>query len=430
MYNIRYPLKIALRSPIMRTRSTAPAEQPDPEQRPQLPPSTKPCKTFILPSAATDDARLIQLPNPRTGELARYFFCPKLGVYEFTVVKAPSHDPRSVLFTQKSEEGALKGSISKAAELLVATPIDIMFFLIPLLCPSSSTQSKGLFQPLDDIIDSQDEFPGHLQHVLYNETFRGALQARAEAICDSVEAGDEKMLRFSETKLLKELLTKADRMVAQGLPASLEERFIKQALATPLLSVKREDVGPNGSSEATDGEAELQEGKDSASATNTTSTPSVSTPSGESASTPATEAPTEESAIPDNITHLLRVSTALTFMKESYIAQDLGARLDELLASADSPLDFKPLKDRLEHLAKLRAEALASRSLGDFSRKRNLEDEDAAESRAEKKRRKEAEEKKKKAEQSRGVRELKKVDTSGMKKMSDFFGKAAAKKKS
>lgn len=117
-------------------------------------------------------------------------------------------------------------------------------------------------------------------------------------------------------------------------------------------------------------------------------------------------------------------------MKESYIAQDLGARLDELLASAESPLDFKPLKDRLEHLAKLRAEALASRSLGDFSRKRNLEDEDAAESRAEKKRRKEAEEKKKKAEQSRGVRELKKVDTSGMKKMSDFFGKAAAKKKS
>jgi Ydr279p protein family (RNase H2 complex component). len=55
---------------------------------------------------------------------------------------------------------------------------------------------------------------------------------------------------------------------------------------------------------------------------------------------------------------------------------------------------------------------------------------DAAESRAEKKRRKEEEDKRKNTGQSRGVKELKKVDTSGMKKMSDFFGKAAAKKKS
>ncbi|KAL4896933.1 ribonuclease H2, subunit B [Aspergillus ambiguus] len=418
----------------MRTRSAAPAEQPGPkqhpEQRPELP-STKPSKTFILPSAATTDARLIQLPNPCTGDLASYFFCPKLGVYEFTVVKTPPHDPRSVLFTQPAE-GVTRGSISKAAELLVATPVDVLFFVIPLLAPTSSGQAKGLFQPLDDIIDSQDELPGHLRHVLYNETFRGTLQSRAEAICDSVEAGDEKMLRFSELKLLKELLGKTERMVAQGLPPSLEERFIRQALATPLLAVKREDAGDNGSSTGAtaDGESESQEAKDTPSTTNTTSTPSVSTPSGESASTPATELPPEESTTPANITHLLRVSTALTFMKECYLAEDMRARIDELLAGAESPLDFTPLKEHLEQLAKLRAEALASRSLGDFSRKRTLEDEDAAESRAEKKRRKEEEEKKKKAGQSRGVRELKKVDTSGMKKMSDFFGKAATKKKS
>ena len=47
--------------------------------------------------------------------------------------------------------------------------------------------------------------------------------------------------------------------------------------------------------------------------------------------------------------------------------------------------------------------------------------------RAEKKR-KEEEEKMKKAGESRGVRELKKVNTSGMKKLSAFFGKAASKK--
>ena len=118
-------------------------------------------------------------------------------------------------------------------------------------------------------------------------------------------------------------------------------------------------------------------------------------------------------------------------MKESYISAPLCARFDELLASpTESPVDFKPLQDRLQHIANLRAEALAARSLGDFSRKRGAEDVDAAEARAEKKRKEDEETKKKKAGQSRGVRDLQKVNTGGMKKMSDFFGRAAAAKKS
>lgn len=60
------------------------------------------------------------------------------------------------------------------------------------------------------------------------------------------------------------------------------------------------------------------------------------------------------------------------------------------------------------------------------------DDDEAIESRAEKKRKKEEDEKRKKAGESRGVKDLKKVDTTGMKKLSDFFGKGAAgsKKKS
>ena len=51
-----------------------------------------------------------------------------------------------------------------------------------------------------------------------------------------------------------------------------------------------------------------------------------------------------------------------------------------------------------------------------------IEDEDS-ETRAEKKRKKEEEEKRNKSGVSRGVKNLKKVNTSGMKKMSDFFKK-------
>ncbi|KAE8150564.1 ribonuclease H2, subunit B [Aspergillus avenaceus] len=415
----------------MRTRSSAPSEQPNTTKSAQLPPTAEiPSKTFILPSSASDEARFIQLPNPQTGELTRYFFCPKLGIYEFTVIASSGQSPRSVLFTSNSENSASaerpsnppKISITKNAQLLVATPIDSLFFLIPLLSPTSSP-SKGLFQPLDDIIDSQDDLPKHFRHILYDEAFRNTLQARAEAICDSVEAGDEKMFRFSEEKLLKELIAKAERMIAQGLPASLEERFVRQALATPLMAVKRDDATTNGASAKgnADGE-EPQEDKE----TPATST-SVSSPSGDS--TPMTEPSPDEPKASDDVARLLRLSTALTFMKESYLPTTLCTKIDGKLSSSESPIDFKPMHDHLKHVAKLRAEAVASRSLGDFDRKRGVDDDEAEDSRAEKKRRKEEEEKRKKTGESRGVRDLKKVNTTGMKKMSDFFTKAAPKKK-
>lgn len=425
-------------------------QQEEPSTTPKLPvPAERPSKTFILPTQASDDARFVTLPNPRTEALTRYLFCPETGVYEFTVVASSTQQPRSILFAPKTksksgeEEGQEESgntgnaagtpSIAKTAEIAVATPIDVVFFMIPLLSPSNSTQTqaKKLFQPIDDIIDSHDELPQHLRYVLYHENFRETLQQRVETVCDTVEAGDEKMFRFNETKFLQEMIVKAERMVNQGLPASLEERFIRQALATPMMAVKRE-TNPTATTTSTD--------------TTTTATPSDNTtPATETEpntdnSTPATEPEPEPEPVPvpdektdDAIAHLLRLSTALTFLKESYISSTLSTHLDTLLAAPEtSPLDFKPLHERLQHIADLRAEALASRSLGDFSRKRGAEDfDDISEVRAEKKRREEEEKKKAKAGQSRGVKDLQKVNTSGMKKMSDFFGKsaAAAKKK-
>lgn len=423
--------------PKTRTRSSAPskaAQGSEPSEHAKtLTPAPRPSKTFILPSAASDDARFVQLPDPRSGELTRYYFCPKLGVHEFTIVGSPAHQPRSILFSHgpgakpeadgEDTTTSRGGFISKNAELLIATPIDLLFFMIPLL---SSSGQKGLFQPLDDIIDSQDELPKHMRNILYNDAFRELIQTRTEAICDSVEAGDEKMFRFSESKLLKELIAKAERMVAHGMPVSLEERFIRQALVTPMMAVKREDPTTNGTpsngTQDEEGSPEKQETETPA----TDQSSSTQTPSGED--TPVTEPTPDDPSTPDDVIHLLRISTALSLIKRSYLSQSLCEKLDSMLAAPESPVDFKPLNDRLKHIADLRAEALASRSLGDFSRKREA-DEDVAESRAEKKRRLEEDEKKKKANESRGVKDLKKVDTTGMKKMSDFFTRASAKKK-
>lgn len=398
----------------------------------------KPSKSFILPSGASDNARLLSLPEPQSGELARYFFCPDRGIYEFTVIAPPAHMARSILFTPQSRETSspsedkddtkpsTNGSVTKKAELLVATPIDVMFFMASLLAPSSKS-GPALFQPLDDIIDSHDDMPKHLRLVLYDEKFRNFLLSRVEAICDTVEAGDEKMFRFNEMKLVKELIAKAERMVDRGLPVSIEERFIRQALATPLMAVKRQDIvtsqEPSSESESA---SKSEDRQDSPSTVATTATPSISTPAGES--TPVPE-PAGEDLVPlDHTTRLLQISTALSFMKESYLPATLALRLDEILASAESPVDFKPLKDRLKEIAELRAQALASRDMSNFTRKRGLDDEEE-DTRAEKKRRKDEEEKKAKAAESQAVKNLKKVNTNGMAKMSSFFAKAPPKKK-
>ncbi|KOS44341.1 hypothetical protein ACN38_g4762 [Penicillium nordicum] len=426
----------------MRTRSAPVSKSKKSEDETKtksLVTAEKPSKTFILPSSTSDNARLLSLPDPQSGDLTRYFFCPDRGIYEFTVVAPPAHMARSILFTPRTretsnsseeekkdpEEPSLQGSITKKAEFLVATPIDAIFFMVPLLAPSKS--GRSLFQPLDDIIDSQDDMPKNLRQVLYDDEFRGSLLARAEAICEVVEAGDEKMFRFNETKLVQELITKAERMADQGLPVSLEERFVRQALATPLMSVKREDVATSQepSNEDQESASKSEEGHNSPSTVDTTATPSVATPAGES--TPVPQPPGEESTATDPITRLLRISTALSFMKESYLPATMASRVDEILASTESPINFKPLKDRLKDIADLRAKALASRDMSNFSRKRALDDEED-DTRAEKKRRKEEEEKKSKAAESQAVKNLKKVNTSGMQKMSSFFAKAAPKK--
>ena len=448
-------------------------------------------KTFILPSAASDDAnsRLVTLRDPRTRSINRYLFSPKHGLYEFTIVAAqqqqPRQSPRSILFAPESHNSkktreetdppsaaavpSTGGAISKNAELWIATPVDFLFFMIPLLmAPLESTRNndenaKGLFQPLDDIIDSQDdELHDHLRYILYDETFRHVYLARVESVCDTVEAGDEKMFRFSVKKLLRELIRKAEQMTAQGLPASLEERFVRQALNTPLMAVKREDVATvkkeNGDGDGDgdgDGKDEKPDSQSSSIPTSTSTTSSAikeeqTTPEPTQASSTTTmdpdpsssagETPEKQqeqqsntpSVVPDSITRLLRLSIALSFIKQSYIPASLCTKIDQMFSSpSESPVDFAPLTAHLEHVAALRAEALALRSLTtEFSRKRNAgEEDDEAEIRAEKKRKKEEEEKKKKAGESRAVRDLKKVNTNGMKKMSDFFGSAAASKK-
>ncbi|KAI1473060.1 ribonuclease H2, subunit B [Daldinia caldariorum] len=420
--------------------------------------STNPPKLFILPTSATKDAKIVSLLNPRYAKPTRYLVCPETGIYEFTRIAAPKATPRSWLIEcgntgkveektrEDSEDSAELGAyITKGADLYVATLIDPMFLLLPAFADQSANTKDGkrMFVSSDDHLDSIRDKSPHLSEILRWGNVRTLLESRMAAICDTAEAGDETMFRFNEDKLLTEVLSKAQKMSEQPLPKSMEEKFVTKALEAPVVGVKRENTTTLSVSQT-----ETQTQSETPASTSTASTPKPESVESQSSTTSTGTAPSlvsevstaatsvvEESvttttaelkpslgASPEIIA-LQRLRTAFHFICSCYLAPPQAAQLQaKLTEQKPPPVDFAPLDDYLEEVSKLRQELAAARSVGDYSRKRVLDEEELAD-RAEKKRRKEEEEKRKKAGESKGVRDLKKVNTAGMKKMSDFFKK-------
>ena len=423
-------------------------DEADAQKNKLAPADINPPKLFILPKDASADARIVTLPAPSSGALNRYLACPEKGIYEFTQVGAPKRVPRSVLLapardgedvesagSNADKHSIAKGYVAERADIFVATPVDPIFLLVPILAPASSKYQKRLFVTFDDHFDAATPT---LRYLLRQDRYRRMFEARMDSICEKVEAGDESMYRLSSDKLAAVLVSKAQRMVKQGLPPSMEEKFIRQALQAPLLSVKREDTitsQPNTTAGADETQPSIPT-EDSQSTSETCTqveTQSSSTTSQLSTTTSMTsisiapdsdilpDAPPTSHEASEEVRHLLRLRKALEYLTTCYIPAHMKTTLTY------PSIDFTPLDTHLKYLSSLHEEARALRALSDnITRKRGLDDDEAAEERAEKKRRKEEEEKKKKQE-SNAMKALKKVDTSGMKKLSSFFTKVPKK---
>ncbi|KAM0795016.1 ribonuclease H2, subunit B [Usnea florida] len=422
-----------------------------------------PPRVLILPKNAAPGACVCTLAHPRTLTPSRYYFDPDKGLYEFTRIAAPKSACRSWLIgrwtrlvIQKDDPPLGKaptpaekskpvlaeaddrpisdGYTVKNAEMLIATPIDPLFLLLPSFVYESSAKSptsERLFLSADDLLEKFSEKSKHFSHISDHGLIRLSVEQRMRAVCNTVDAGDEEMYRLSDEKLLHELMQKARTMVAKGLPASMEEQFIRKTLEAPVMVVRHDETSVS--------EATVSRNKTPTSESTSSEAFDSQTSTGSSDSVVSAFSMATETTPPENITpaikaselyHLLRLRTALSYIMSNYVPPAIAKTLNTLILSGKSQVDFRLLDEYLTGIAKMRAEALASRSIGDFSRKRSMyEDDHAAETRAEKNRKKEEEDKRKKAGESRGVKDLKKVDTKGMKKMSDFFGKAAAAKK-
>ena len=411
---------------------------------------SNPPQVFILPKEISASARILTLLNPATSNSNRYLLCPDKGFYEFARVAAPKKACKSWLLAPDrdvvssglaidNEVDGSEGYVLKTPDMMIATPIDPLFLLLPALAGDHMAEmddgrrEQEYLSP-SDYTERLSETSEHLKQMLRSDMrskFAAMLEARLEVVCDVMDAGDERLYTMSKQKLLRELVGKAQRMVTKGLPASMEERFVKRELAVPVLSIKREESSvsiADQDSPATGG-AESESASQSTSQ-ETQSSVTTSTSISIAATSVVSISADEASNATDELTYLLRLRTALSFLLNSYIAPSLRSNLEALLKSSPPVLDFTPLDKHLAHINELKKEAQALRSMSDnISRKRSvMEDEDALE-KAEAKKRKKEEEDVKKKNTSRGVQQLKKADTSGMKKLSAFFTAKAPVKK-
>ena len=400
-------------------------------------PRSAPRSVLVLPRNRSPQSFISALPHPQSSVASQYLIDPEHGIFEFTQVTAPNKSCHSWLVERgphhcgshgtklpKAEPGADEtggGSshelsyIIKKPTMLVATAIDPLFFLISGLCNqgTEANGSKGHLLSCADLLDKLCEDTDEFVRVLEIVPIRSIFERRLKVVCDSVAAGDERMYRPNPSKILEELVRKARNVAESIVPPSIDEKSIRAALEVPYQNVQacsNTDTAHHGPTSTPSSASDAQE-------FDTAPIPSSTT----SVSTEMTVPDDLEGPSSEELTKLLRIRTVLSYLTSNYISKSISTSLENLLASNETPLNFKLLNERLAFVTEARAEALASRSLGDYSRKRNAYEEDeAAELRAEKKRKKEEEERKKKLE-SRGLRDLKKVDTTGMKKMSDFF---------
>lgn len=415
------------------------AAPPSMEQQDSNPP-----KIFILPKDLTTDARILSLPNPATLVPSRYLACPEKGFYEFKCIEASKESCRSWLLAPdrsvvvEGNSPTDDGYILQQSDLFIATPIDPLFLVLPALWPLRNATGETVWGTCYDrlfLTDSVKTQYAQLEQVIKaspsEKKLEDLLEQRMRTVCDVRNVGDV-YYALNEQRLASELWRKAQNLAEAGLPASLEDKFVRQALEMPVLCIKREESEITvAAHEAADAPVTIPDTEDSISASTSQQSSTTSQPNTD-ASTPATSFSSETSSdavsSADRITTLLRRRVALNFILGCYVQGPLATRISAIVAKDLE--DFGPLDSQLHKIEKAKQEAQVLRSVSDnVSRKRGMLDDEEALEKADAKRRKKEEEDARKKSMSQGVKKLMKADTSGMKKLSSFFAAKPAGKK-
>ena len=347
----------------------------------------------------------------------QYICCPDTAkILEITEVNTAKDIPRSWLLAP-GEDGETKGGfvdrgyITQSPVLYVATPIDPLSLLLPVLIPATSERrNEKNFLTLDDYEDMLIMSSPEWKFVLQHERLRLRILQRLQCMSDKTMAGDEEMYRPSIIKVMEQVLAKARKIVTHELPRSIEQEFVQKVLQIPTTQKNRNLSGDEAATvDKETGSEQNRENENRHPGTIREDT---------------TEHTAKENGSFNDIeelTKLQRLRVAINLVlsyTEPHVREQILSAIEN-----DDAINFKPLDSYLAQARKLRQEATALRALSDnISMKRPATDE-MLEAKAEKKRKKEEDEKKKKL-QSRGVKNLKNVNTSGMMKLNSFFRKS------
>ena len=402
-----------------------------PVETPKLPPRDhNPPKLLILPRDVSPDARIVSLAHPSNGQHCRYLYCQRTGFYELTAAGSGTKgvDLQSCLLIQDGSDkhsqvsgkdsvepqclGESSGYVLEHAQFLIATPLDARLLLMPLF-ESKSSSGKGrpnMARTADDLLDDLSSTSEHMALLLRYPSVRRLFERQLEGVCDSVNAMGDKAYKPNAEKLLELLLQKAKSLVEHAWPKSLENHVQKLVEPPAVIVAMKESETVNGENSGNaqgigdqndrqhDPSKEIRKKIDKVSEWN----------------------PSKE------VLEQMRLKTAIDFIFSLYVPSSLKSTFNEDIVSKKM-VDLEQANEHLRKVQSLKEEAIALRKLSQSAtRKRCAEEEDdeAQEAREEKRRKKEEEEKKMKQE-TRAMKELKKVNTSGMQKLSSFFSKKA-----
>lgn len=395
----------------------------------QLPPKDEqPPKLLIFPQNVSSEARFYSLPNPSNAQLCRYLYCPQTGFYELTTIGAKDPHQQSCLLVpeasesegeavaeEREENEALDPESSyvlERAQFLIATPLDAALLLMPLFEPANlSNESRPrMARTAEHLLDDLAAISEHMGLLLRYPSVRKLFESRLECVCDTMPAIEEVAYKPNPRMMMELLLTKATAVAEIAFPESLEDHVQKQLEPPAVVVAMRESENQN---QAVEGEAQSLSDLP----------PAIEKECGIAIETSQTKNHEQDWAASDKVIKQMRLKTAIEFVFSSYVRPQLKSYFNDLIASGDM-VDLREVSAHLDKIEKLKAEALALRSLSsNIRRKRSAEVEDEAQERnAEKKRKKDEDEKKRKQE-TRAMKDLKKADTTGMKKLNSFFTK-------
>ncbi|KAH0604302.1 uncharacterized protein H6S33_006679 [Morchella sextelata] len=363
-------------------------------------------RVFLLPkNDASTPFTIVTLPHPRTSVPTRFLLHGSTGLHEITKIVPASSAPRSWLLapttdtdtdtkTKTADTWLGTGQTLSDATLYLTTPYDPLFLLLPLLLPPVPTPTSTLYQPLDDLLDALAESEAgaeegaeyHWAAVLAAPRCRAVLEARVKAISETTTPATG-AYRPALARAMAVLAKKCEAMAAPALPGSMEAAAVGRALSAG---------GAMGVEGVVAGVERL----------------------GVSADKDAADAAEDE-----RLRRLLRLRTAAEFLGGAYLAAHHAEALMVFLAGR---WDFGAVEVRVGEVRAARNEVAVLRS-GDFAiggGRGGGGGGGGGEKKRRKKKEEEEEERKKRAPAaSKAVRDLGKVNTRGMAKMTSFFKK-------